>query len=140
MSFKKDTPDIVCAILEHYNRQKPQRYIRLYYGDAATGRCWMEEHDTIGTVGRSCGQIKIPLLVKAGDDGGGAILDHCIVKITDNGKIIYQHPAFHMPTVLADGKQVLFDGEIYANCSSPSQANRLAQFMCGEIDEYKEAA
>jgi hypothetical protein len=57
--------------------------IRLWYGDEL--KSWNEEHDTIGTIGRSTGKIKIPLLIKSSRSyGGGAILDNCIVRIDVN--------------------------------------------------------
>ncbi|MFH1740063.1 MAG: hypothetical protein ABIH23_13720, partial [bacterium] len=50
----------VVEILEKY-RDRSTR-IRVFYGDTITGRDWMEENDTMGIVGRSSGQIKVPLL------------------------------------------------------------------------------
>jgi hypothetical protein len=132
ISFDSRTPDKVCAILERESRQ-PRERIRLYYGDAETGKCWMEEHDIMGYVGRSTGSIKIPLLVhNARSSGGGAILDHCIVKITKGKAVLYRHPAFHMPVVSVEGTQVLFDNVLYANCQDNRRAQRLAAFMVGE--------
>jgi hypothetical protein len=138
MSFDVRTPETVCNILAQYAGRRDVR-LRLYYGDTETGRCWMEEHDTIGYIGRSTGQIKIPLLIKNSRSwGGGAILDNCIIKITVDGVTLYEHPLFNMPVVTVNndysghGWQVLFDGEIYANCKTETQAKRLAAFMRGE--------
>lgn len=132
MSFDIRTPDTVCNILAQYAGRRDVR-LRLYYGDTETGRCWMEEYDTIGYIGRSTGQIKIPLLIKNSRSlGGGAILDHCIIKITVDGVKLYEHPLFNMPVVTVNDHQVLVDGEIYANCKTKKQAERLAAFMRGE--------
>ena len=68
------------------------------FGDPVTGRSWQEENDTIGHVGRSTGVIKIPLLIKTNRSyGGGALLDHCIVKITSSigKKVLYKHHKYH---------------------------------------------
>lgn len=138
MSFDIRTPDTVCNILAQYAGRRDVR-LRLYYGDTETGRCWMEEYDTIGYIGRSTGQIKIPLLIKNSRSlGGGAILDHCIIKITVGGVTLYEHPLFNMPAVTVNndysghGWQVLIDGKVYANCKTKKQAERLAAFMRGE--------
>ena len=133
LSFDSRTPDRVCEILESYNRTGREQRLRLYYGDTETGRCWMEEHDTIGYIGRSTGSVKIPLLIhNSRSMGGGAILDHCIVKITANGHTLYEHPNFNMPEVTVKENAVLFDGDIYAICDNERKAERLAEFMIGE--------
>jgi len=106
MSFDSRTPYTVCRILEEGNRKYPAERLRIFYGDTETGRCWMDENDTIGYIGRSTGEIKIPLLIKnTRSHGGGAILDHCIIKITSNGHTIYEHPKFNMPEVTFKGNQ-----------------------------------
>ena len=98
--YNVDTPDEVIQWLET-SRERQQR-IRIFYGDTVTGKDWCEVFDTIGCVGRSTGKHKIPLLIKSKRSlGGGAILDHCIVRITtkgSNGKIrtVYEHPKYHL--------------------------------------------
>ena len=89
-AYNPNTPEEVINALE-YSRENKVR-IKIYYGDVETGRDWNEEHDTVGIVGRSCGNIKIPILLSNSRScGGGAILDHCIIKIkTTSGNILYQ--------------------------------------------------
>ena len=85
-SYDSRTSDEVINLLEHYRSNKQR--IRVFYG--SEGRCWNEEHDTMGTVGRSTGTCKIPLLIKSSRSyGGGSILDDRIVRIDvkENGKI-----------------------------------------------------
>jgi hypothetical protein len=68
------------------------------WGDAKTGKSWGEDMDIRGTIGRSTGSIKIPLLIATKRSrGDGAILDNCIVKITrsQDKKVLYQHPNYH---------------------------------------------
>ena len=97
-SYKENTPDAVINILETA-RQNGTR-VRLFFGNKESGLDWMESYDVIGTIGRSCGNIKIPLLIKKSNSmGGPAILDDCIVKITIDKKVVYQHPNYHMPTL-----------------------------------------
>lgn len=75
------------------------RRVRIWYGDTETGRSWNEEHEVTGTIGRSCGNIKIPLLLKNSRSyGGGALLDDCIVRIDDihQKRTLYKHESFHV--------------------------------------------
>lgn len=73
--------------------------IRIYLGDAATGRDWEESFDVTGYIGLSRGyEARFPILVhNARSMGGGSLLDHCIVKIETSAgaNVIYQHPAYH---------------------------------------------
>jgi hypothetical protein len=98
--FHEETDNKICEIL--VNAQATRQRLKFYFGDTATGKSWNEENDTIGTVGRSTGTIKIPLLIKTSRSyGGGAILDHCIVKIKDakTGAVLYQHENYSGPKV-----------------------------------------
>jgi len=111
----------------------------------------MDEYDTIGTVGRSTGTNKIPLLIKTKRSfGGGAILDHCIVKIMVGGRTVLQHPKFHLQPMTirpilssdyagglnlrAEGytHAVDIDGMNNANFKSLRQATNYIAFMKGE--------
>ena len=89
-AYNPNTPDEVINALE-YSR-KSQVKVKIYYGDVETGRNWNEERDTIGIIGRSCGDIKIPILLSnSGSIGGVGVLDHCIIKIkTTSGNVLYQ--------------------------------------------------
>ena len=109
--------------------------IRFWYGDDETGCSWVEENDTIGTIGRSTGDYKIPLLIKNKRSlGGGAILTHCIVKLVDisNNKVLYVHPKFSLPEIDCYFMKVIVDHKVYANCDSWNQAIRLTKFLTGQ--------
>lgn len=77
-----------------------KKRVRFHWGDTKTGRDWGDTYDVCGTVGRTSGIQKIPLLIhNSRSRGGGAILDHCIVKITESSgakKVLYQHPNYHI--------------------------------------------
>lgn len=142
-AYHKDTPMEVVAVLEA-SRQHDIR-IRLFYGDVETGRDWMEEYETMGRVGRSVGPIKIPILLKQRNSNGGtAILDDCIVKITAHGETLYQHPKYHQPSLslrpcddpemikLGYTTEVLMDDKVVARFATEAQAQRWISFMKGE--------
>ncbi len=97
--FSPKTPEKVCRILERARRD--DRLLRLFYGDSLTGRDWLEENDVVGRIGRSTGQLKIPLLIAEGEFGGPGLLDAHIVRIldADTGKELYRHPSYHQPAL-----------------------------------------
>ena len=98
-SYHEQTNDQVVRVLERVRRQ--QYRIRVHYGDVETGKDWNDQYDVTGTVGRSTGPIKVPLLIhNAMSHGGGSILDHCIVRIRYSNKQkgrfdLYTHPKYH---------------------------------------------
>ena len=152
--FSVNTPaqvrDVICKAYKENRRYElnPQR-LRLFYGDKATGRVWMEEHDIIGYIGRSTGTQKIPLLIKTiTSTGGGAILDHCIIGIKDahTKQWLYKQeniiiPALRVstsPKYTAPGLPFAVvlsgeggDDEIQARFNSEERAIRWADFMQG---------
>ena len=75
------------------------RRVRIWYGDTETGRSWNVESEFYGRIGRSCGKIAIPLLIKNSRSyGGGALLDDCIIRIDDikEKRILYKSDNFHV--------------------------------------------
>lgn len=94
--YNSTTPDNVIKELE--KARKGNYRIRIWYGDTKTGKDWLEINDIIGYVGRTTGPIKVPILLKKNNSTGGtAILDHCIIKITVDKKIVYQNPNYYLP-------------------------------------------
>jgi len=85
-SYDKRTDDEVIKVLEHCRSHNIR--IVLDYGDTKTGRSWNERNDVTGRVGRSSGQVNVPILLYNNRSyGGGAILTHCIIGIkTSKGK------------------------------------------------------
>lgn len=122
----------------HVNRTR----IRIWYGNTETGKVWLEEHDVKGTIGRSTGEKKIPLLIpKYSSLGGVAILYGCIVRIDNivDKRTIYQHKDFYLPKfeiIPSDLKDyshaVLADNELVALFKTQQKAERYVQFMKGE--------
>jgi hypothetical protein len=78
--YDSRTPDRIIELLE--SARKNHERIRVFYGDVLIGLSWLDEYDTIGTISRSMGPQKIPILIKSSrSSGGGGILDHCIIRI-----------------------------------------------------------
>lgn len=94
--FSPGTPPRVRQVLEA--ARKAMSLVRLWLGDE-TGLVWLEEFDTIGYVGRSCGPIRIPILVPKGECGGGAISTNRIlqIRLEDTKDVLYRHPDFRLP-------------------------------------------
>lgn len=139
--YNKNTPNDVIRILE--NARMNHNRIRIFYGDSKTGRDWLEEYDTIGYVGRSTGSIKIPLLIYSNrSTGGPAILDDCIIKITEKHKILYQLPSYFLPQLTVKEAEpllretgyffsVMANDKVQANFETGKKANNYIAFLQG---------
>ena len=136
------TPIEVTKVLEKARLNRTRLHISL--GDAVTGNDWIEEFECFGFIGRSTGSIKIPLILPLSRSiGGGAILDHCIVRIrhSSGGKVLWSHPKYHhgkievrqkeQPVALEDGRSllvdVLRDGQVQAAFETVDKAMRYVQ-------------
>lgn len=135
--FTKDCPHNLRVLLDTLRTSGAT--VRLFYGDTETGKAWAEENDVTGRIGRSLGTCKVPLLVKRGDSGGGAILDRCIVAVLCNNAFIYKVPGFDPgvwtvgPTDMQGFAEVAYqNGAVHARFKKPGQAERYCQFMRGE--------
>lgn len=127
------TPQKVIDILERARYRETR--LRIYLGDSKTGIDWVEENSVVGTIGRSTGTIKIPLLILTKRSiGGGAILDHCIVKIKDQDtkEVLYQHPKYKTPIIeikesdLPQYEKALYvNGKLYSRHKTELSAKRL---------------
>lgn len=136
-SYHKDTPYAAISVLERARKEKIR--IRIFYGDKETGKDWMEWFDTIGLIGRSNGNIKVPILLKNKNSfGGGAILDNAIVKITIDKKTVYKHPKYYLPELKIveakgsdEGYSVLADGKSIANCKYFQESTNIVAYLQG---------
>jgi len=138
IDYNPETPEEVKQILE--SRLHKDKRIRLFFGDIQTGEDWEEEFDTMGYIGKSTGWKPILILVNnKRSTGGGGILTHCIVKITENGRVLYQNKNYHQskheiqPSDLSEyAEMVLFDGDIQVRFVKPRQGKRYVDFIEGK--------
>lgn len=147
-SYSSKASDKCIAALERARLNSKR--IRVWYGDNVTGVSWHEEYDIVGTIGRSTGLHKIPLLINNSRSiGGGALLDSCIVCMIDTKtkKVLYSHKLFKMPMAIVQDRYqtdfsrtiskdythcVKINGQQHAFFKSESKAKRYADFMSGK--------
>lgn len=98
--FDTTTPPKLMVLLEEL-REKRIR-VKIWLGDTKTGKAW-DDTET-GYIGRSCGPIKIPLIIRRNSSGREeALLDQCIIRVqattgirTCSKSVYYEHPKFHI--------------------------------------------
>ncbi len=128
--YKEETPYQLIDILENARHCKTR--IRIFYGDTETGRSWNEEHDIIGTLSRSSGKRQVPILMyNSRSYGGTAILDHRIIRITSDKRIIYTHDNFHIGVLTHKENDVYIDGTLQASFKNETQAKNYMEFLEG---------
>lgn len=140
-----ETSDSLIAVLKRYEN-KPYR-IRIWYGNKQTGEAWNEEYDIAGTIGRSSGTIKVPILLKTKNSHfGGAILVGNIIRIDDikDKRTLWQADNFHigkMEVEIESGSEYPYrvmqhkdSGEVQnvANFKDSNAALRWIDFMNGD--------
>jgi hypothetical protein len=99
-TYDERTPRAVIDVLERARAEHLR--VRIHYGDQGSGQDWGDVYDVAGYIGRSTGPVKIPLLIaNSRSTGGGAILDHCIVRIRfanrKDGGDLYRHISYTRP-------------------------------------------
>lgn len=138
-TYHADTLQAVEDVLEQV-RESGER-VRIFYGSPMFGTAWPEENEMIGTISRSTGDQKVPLLLPRKDSlGGSSILEHCIVAIKTRDRWLYKHPKFETGefeyrmqyTLLEHFHWVFFNGQKHARFETREAAERYCKFMTGE--------
>lgn len=139
-SYHQDTPQAIIDVLEDVRKSNTR--IRIFLGDVHTGRSWNEEWDVKGTIGRSMGPVKVPLLIPtAASHEGSAILDHCIIRIieTRSKKVLYTHPKFYTGEFIINygsepglPVEVFNDGKLLARFKTKEKAQKFIHDPKGE--------
>jgi hypothetical protein len=138
--FDPGTHPEVCRILERARKSGVQ--LRLFLGDTQTGRDWMEENDVVGRIGRSTGQMKVPLLIPKHDIYGSAILTACVVRIVEATTMreLYRHSKYQTPNLTVAPEdyspggykfRVDRDGELHARFKKVGSAHAYVAFLTG---------
>jgi len=139
--FNPETNIEVMKVISGLNCYNRQQRVRIFLGDTKTGKCWNEENDVCGYIGRSTGS-KIPLLIhNQNSSGGDGILAHCIVAIyTTSGVCLYKHPKLDFglweignELLTADNatytQAVYCNKELIARFKTYKQADNYVKFM-----------
>lgn len=121
---------------------KSRERVRIWLGDRDTGKAWNEEYYVKGIIGRSTGDIKIPLMVNNSRSYGGTpLLDHCIVRIDSiaEHRTLWKHPKFYIPDMTLKYEEteawpyrVYQEGKNICNFLTEDKATKWLQFMRGE--------
>jgi hypothetical protein len=113
-------PAIQAAL--HAAYQQKQK-IRVFYGDPATGRDWLEENDVCGWLGRAAGLRRSWILLARRDSAYGApLLDARILRLLVAGREVYRHPAYQDP-VFACGPSTVPTHPFAVFCAASRIAN-----------------
>lgn len=129
------------AVIEELEKARIfHKRVRLWLGDPETGKNWHEENDVIGSIGRSMGPIRIPLLIATSRSmGGGGISTDCIMRLMVNGREVYRHPKYVEAVYTMEDSDlpeyatnVKIDGELHARFKTREKAERWVAFMKGE--------
>lgn len=129
----------VCKVMDRCIKNGAR--VRLFYGDTVTGRDWGEENDVLGTVGRTTGPLKSPILIPKGEHAGTTILEHRILKImdADTHRVLWTHEQYQAPlfSIKEDSTPkysfaATMDGQTKARFQSFAKAAAWVAFMSGE--------
>lgn len=140
--FDPGTHHKVASVLE--SRRQSGDKVRLILGSTTTGEPWLNEFDVVGTIGRSGGCLKVPLLMENGESYGGAILTACVLSIIDwtSGRTLYRHPAYREPDLSLKPMDstdlpwaVLHLNDVIAQFKDIGKAAAYLAFMRGETIE-----
>jgi hypothetical protein len=137
--FSAGTPAKLEHLLESLRKERTP--VRLFYGDPQTGLDGMDCWDTVGTVGRTMGPMKSPLLVPKGDCGGGVISTNRVIKVVAlaSGWALYKHENYHVPELKIEASdmagyphRVTANGKTVANFKTTAKACNWLAFVSGE--------
>lgn len=125
----KFSDDLKAAILATY---RAKERVRIFYGDPKTGKVWPEEFETTGTIGRSTGERKVPLLIANRRSLGGGALSPSIVGVKTKYRWFYKHPAFNLGVWEVGLDCVYHNDKLHARFPSHAKAERYVEFMTGK--------
>jgi hypothetical protein len=144
-SYNINTDINIINVLE--NARISNTRIRIFYGK--DGIDWNETFDTIGSIGRSTGTFRVPLLIKNKRyQGGCAILDDCIIRITIDKKNVYMHKNYtygNFELIKTKNQELNDKGYFFsvlknkitlANFKTELKAQKYIDFLKGDRNKY----
>lgn len=133
----------VCKVIDRCIKNGTR--VRLFYGDTDTGQDWGEQNDVLGTISRTSGILKKPILVSEGECFGFTILEGCLIKImdADTRRVLWVHERYQSPTfsITEDNStpelpfKATMNGQLTARFPSFAKAAAWVAFMSGECME-----
>ena len=134
IAYKLKTSDNLVQVLERIRINKIR--VKLNLGNTETGVSWNEENDITGRIGLSRGtQARFPILVyNSRSFGGGALMDDCILKITNTttGAVMYQannfkESIFEIKESTQNGytHSLYINGDLYSNHKNEKSVKKL---------------
>lgn len=143
-SWSDRTPDDLIEVLRVARNKKSKLHFSYGFTDEEgkpAGRNWLEEFDCTGYIGRSNGEVKIPLVLKSKSSGEGCgLLSSSIVRVirTSDNTVLWQHPSYHQGKIelrkcsfKCDTGRMLYcealvDGQVHARFKDVGSARRWA--------------
>jgi hypothetical protein len=149
LSFLTDVPKAAAIALATV--YQTGRRVRIFVGDLETGTQWLEDWHVIGRIGRSAGNVKIPLLINNRRSHGGDPLNN-VIRVVDvtSGQDLYRAENYRLPVLTeyeldkplhtSDGYTLthgvklgrLSDGNVVARFTSKAKAQAWIGWQHGE--------
>lgn len=141
--YHPSTHSDVLALLESFRGCKQK--VLLTYGDTTTGKANLDIFNTIGTVSRSNGAVKVLILINGGR--GGYIIDTekilRIIRLNDKSTL-YQHEKYEQGVIMirpqvdnGDSIELLHDNKLLYKFKNGNQARLFCAKHNWRIDEDK---
>jgi hypothetical protein len=142
-------PGTTATVKRHLERLRgSDELARIWTGDPETGEPWLEEYDTLGTIGRTGGWLKSMILVPPGEIGGTIIFTDKVLRIDvwtpDDRKWteLWQAKNFQLPALdLKRGEleelpwEVWVGDKVHARFETLPKAAAWISWMSGEFYE-----
>lgn len=153
--YHADTCDNVIYALDYARKAERRVHVLFCYPEEkdvpkeweskfSAKEIWLEEYDTVGRIGRSCGEIKVPLLIKNSRSyGGGGLITGRIGRIIDvaTKEVLYNLDGLFSPALNIEEAEGVFtlvyktrkmkDFEAYVMTKNRKTLERLELFLIG---------
>lgn len=95
--YLDSTPKKLKDLLECY--RKNRKPVRIFYGNPETGEDWLSDYGVLGTIGRSTGFMKAPLLLEKSSQWGDLLSVDNILRIVDvdSREEVYRTENYYQP-------------------------------------------